>query len=395
MSSRGCLGLGDPGHRRADHPRHLYSRLHVDQVHGHHRLEQADRIDVHLGEDGVVVVDVEEAQRPPEPAGHVDGDVGGLGHLDLGEAVAGGHQHPVHDQQVNDIVGHGLVDFGIRAAEAQEERSHPGQRVPAAHGVGGLFVRHRHTLMALMAPDRAVRRHRGGTGSGHRSGRGSGNRRVETASTYTVEVAALAHRSSPPGYPLPIGPRAVLIPVKAFAQAKRRLHMALSAPQRSALARAMADRVVGAAHPLPVAVVCDDTEVAGWARDRGALVVWEPGRGLNGAVEAGIEHLVANGVTQVTVAHADLPRASDLALVGDDPGITLVPDRYGNGTNVIVVPGDAGFRFSYGPGSFARHRNEAERLGIPFRVLDRPDLAWDIDEPGDVVPVAAFGLPPS
>ena len=141
--------------------------------------------------------------------------------------------------------------------------------------------------------------------------------------------------------------------------------MAFSAPQRSALARAMADRVVGAAHPLPVAVVCDDTEVAGWARDRGALVVWEPGRGLNGAVEAGIEHLVANGVTQVTVAHADLPRASDLALVGDDPGITLVPDRYGNGTNVIVVPGDAGFRFSYGPGSFARHRNEAERLGFP------------------------------
>ncbi|MGD0392981.1 MAG: 2-phospho-L-lactate guanylyltransferase [Acidimicrobiales bacterium] len=208
-------------------------------------------------------------------------------------------------------------------------------------------------------------------------------------------MAALAHRSSRPGYPLPIGPRAVLIPVKAFAQAKRRLHVALSARQRSELARAMADRVVSAAHPLPVAVVCDDTDVAGWARDRGALVVWEPGRGLNGAVEAGVEHLVAQGVTQVTVAHADLPRASDLALVGDDPGITLVPDRYGNGTNVIVVPGDAGFRFSYGPGSFARHRNEAERLGLPFRVLDRPDLAWDIDEPGDVVPVAAFGLPPS
>jgi 2-phospho-L-lactate/phosphoenolpyruvate guanylyltransferase len=102
---------------------------------------------------------------------------------------------------------------------------------------------------------------------------------------------------------------------------------------------------------------------------------------------------VANGVTQVTVAHADLPRASDLALVGEAPGITLVPDRYGNGTNVIVVPGDAGFRFSYGPGSFARHRIEAERLGLPCRILDRPDLAWDIDEPGDVVPVAAFGIP--
>ena len=185
-----------------------------------------------------------------------------------------------------------------------------------------------------------------------------------------------------------MGPRAVLIPVKAFDQAKRRLHLTMSDPERSELARAMADRVLGAARPLPVAVVCDDTDVAAWARARGALVVWEPGRGLNGAVEAGVDHLVALGVTQVTVAHGDLPRATGLALVGDAPGVTLVPDRYGNGTNVIVVPGDAGFRFSYGPGSFARHRIEAERLGITYRVLDRPDLAWDIDEPGDVVPVA-------
>lgn len=206
---------------------------------------------------------------------------------------------------------------------------------------------------------------------------------------YTVAVAARGKRLL--GDPLRFGPRAVLIPVKAFTQAKHRLHLALSDSQRADLARAMADRVVSAAQPLPVAVVCDDNEVAAWARGRGALVIWEPGRGLNGAVEAGVDHLLAGGVAHVTVAHADLPRATDLALVGEAPGITLVPDRYGNGTNVIALPADAGFQFSYGPGSFARHRAEAERLGFPVRVLDHPDLAWDIDEPGDVVPVAAFG----
>jgi 2-phospho-L-lactate guanylyltransferase len=207
--------------------------------------------------------------------------------------------------------------------------------------------------------------------------------------TYTVAVTAPDDRLH--GDPLRIGPRAVLVPVKAFSQAKRRLHLALSEPERAELARAMADRVVSAAHPLPVVVVCDDNEVAEWARARRALVVWEPGRGLNGAVEAGVDRLRAAGVTQVTVAHADLPRASDLAMVGEAPGITLVPDRYGNGTNVIALPADAGFQFSYGPGSFARHRAEAERLGLPTRVLDRPDLAWDIDEPGDVIPVAVLG----
>jgi 2-phospho-L-lactate guanylyltransferase len=176
--------------------------------------------------------------------------------------------------------------------------------------------------------------------------------------------------------------------VKAFNQAKRRLHLALSEPERAELSRAMADRVVSAAHPLPVAVVCDDNDVAEWARGRGALVIWEPGRGLNGAVEAGVTHLAAMGVVRVTVAHADLPRASDLAAVGDAPGITLVPDRYGNGTNVLALPTGTGFQFSYGPGSFARHRAEALRLGLAVRILDRPDLAWDVDEPDDVVPVA-------
>lgn len=156
----------------------------------------------------------------------------------------------------------------------------------------------------------------------------------------------------------------------------------------------MADAVARAARPLPVAVVCDDTEVATWARRRGALVVWEPGRGLNGAVEAGVDHLAANGVVQVIVAHADLPRATDLARVGDWAGITLVPDRYGNGTNVIALPTEAGFRFSYGPGSFARHCAEAERLGLAVRILDRPDLAYDVDEPADVEPVGGCEVAP-
>jgi 2-phospho-L-lactate guanylyltransferase len=187
----------------------------------------------------------------------------------------------------------------------------------------------------------------------------------------------------------------VLVPVKAFGDAKGRLTTALDPEARADLARSMADRVLDAAAPLPVAVVCDDTEVATWARRRGALVVWEPGRGLNGAVEAGVEHLTAAGVIQVTVAHADLPRAADLALVGLAPGITLVPDRYGNGTNVMALPTGIGFHFSYGPGSFARHRAEAERIGIGVRILDRPDLAWDVDEPGDVVPIAAPSSPSS
>ncbi len=44
-------------------------------------------------------------------------------------------------------------------------------------------------------------------------------------------------------------------------------------------------------------------------------------------------------------------------------GVTLVPDRRDDGTNVVCVPTRAGFRFPYGPGSFARHRAEARASG--------------------------------
>jgi 2-phospho-L-lactate guanylyltransferase len=58
---------------------------------------------------------------------------------------------------------------------------------------------------------------------------------------------------------------AVLIPVKSFTMAKVRLAGVLDDAQRAALARAMAERVVEAAAPLPVWCVCDDPAVRDWA----------------------------------------------------------------------------------------------------------------------------------
>ena len=182
-----------------------------------------------------------------------------------------------------------------------------------------------------------------------------------------------------------LGPVAVLVPVKSFAEAKLRLAHALRAADRASLARRMAAHVLEAARPLPVAVVCDDAAVADWARHEGALVVWEPGRGLNGAVQAGVERLAAAGVRQVVVAHADLPLAGPLAWAARFPGVTLVPDRRDDGTNVVSVPTGTEFTFSYGPGSFQRHGAEARRLGLSLRVVREPGLGHDVDVPADLV----------
>jgi 2-phospho-L-lactate guanylyltransferase len=182
-----------------------------------------------------------------------------------------------------------------------------------------------------------------------------------------------------------LGPSVVLIPVKAFGQAKRRLGSALPEQDRVQLVRSMATHVLTACAPLPVAVVCDDEEVARWASDLGAAVMWEPGQGLNGAVGAGVRRLIEAGTEWVTVAHGDLPRALGLGALAAFDGVTLVPDRRDDGTNVLRLPARAAdFRFAYGPGSFRAHRAEAMRTGLAVRVVRNPNLAYDVDWPADV-----------
>src|SRR5687767_4497729 len=146
----------------------------------------------------------------------------------------------------------------------------------------------------------------------------------------------------------------------------------------------MAEAVLAAAAPLPVAVACEDAVVAAWAEGHGARVVWTPGTGLNGAVQQGVAELGEEGFDVVVVAHADLPNARRLDRVTGFAGVTLVPDRRDDGTNVVSVPVGAGFTFAYGPASFRRHLVEAARLGLDTRVLRLPDLQWDVDTPGDL-----------
>ena len=176
----------------------------------------------------------------------------------------------------------------------------------------------------------------------------------------------------------------MLVPVKAFALAKVRLAGALSPEPRAQLARSMAASVLRAAGPLRRAVVCDDADVAAWASSLGAQVVWAPGRGLDGAVGDGVAALKAHGAERVIVAHADLPLALDLAWVARFPGVTIVPDRRDDGTNVICVPTEEAFPFAYGPGSFLRHARATLAREWSLRVVREPRLGADVDVPADL-----------
>lgn len=176
---------------------------------------------------------------------------------------------------------------------------------------------------------------------------------------------------------------AVLIPVKAFNQAKGRLSGALEPAERATLAQAMATHVVRAQGSLPVAVCCDDDGVAAWAESVGASVIWCPGTDLNGAVTQGFTELRGRGVRHVAIAHGDLPLATSLAGLLGWPGVTIVADRHRTGTNVMALPTDLDFSFAYGTGSFIAHVTEAVRHRRGIRIVHDPDLGWDVDWPED------------
>lgn len=183
----------------------------------------------------------------------------------------------------------------------------------------------------------------------------------------------------------------VVVPIRSLVEGKVRLAPSLSTEERRELVAAMAATVIRAAHELPVLVVHDDPAVAGWARELGADTAVPPAPGLNAAADFGRARLAAGGTEAVVIAHADLPRATDLRPVAAFDGITLVPDRIGDGTNVLCLPARIDFTFAYGPGSFEAHRRAALATGLPVRVLEDPDLAWDIDHPDDLAGLAALG----
>lgn len=190
--------------------------------------------------------------------------------------------------------------------------------------------------------------------------------------------------STPDGAPLHAGEAAVLVPVKDFRRAKARLAGVASPAFRARLAQWMAEQVIAAAAPLPAFVVCDDEDVAAWAKGIGADVLWRPGHGLNGAATDGVAAIAEAGFDSVIVAHSDLPLAHDLPSVLEPGVAVLVPDRHGDGTNVIAIPAASGFQFAYGARSFQHHLDRAAVLGLEVRVIQHADLAVDVDTPDDL-----------
>ena len=178
----------------------------------------------------------------------------------------------------------------------------------------------------------------------------------------------------------------VVVPVRAFSAAKARLATRLDPPARAALAQRLAENVVRAVQPFPLVIVSSAPEVRAWADARSISCLDDPGT-LDAAADTGRAWAAASGLARVVVAHADLPFARSLATVAEGGAgaiANIVACHRNDGTPVLSVPVAAPFQFCYGPGSFVRHVDEAERCGLAVRVVHDPDLAFDVDVPEDL-----------
>lgn len=187
--------------------------------------------------------------------------------------------------------------------------------------------------------------------------------------------------------------RRVVVPIRSFDRAKSRLASALDSDQRRTLARICAERVLTLAGVERSVVVCDDPEVARWASELNVDVLRVDSTGLNPSLQEAMPRIMATWKpSEVVVVHADLvfPDALqdlDALLPGDASArVVIVPDRHGDGTNVLGLGSEvvAMWRFAYGPRSFEAHCDQARKLGADLQIVEHSDLSIDLDTPEDL-----------
>lgn len=204
-----------------------------------------------------------------------------------------------------------------------------------------------------------------------------------------------------------------IVPVKPLRYGKSRLAHILSPEERAALTTSMLNRTLETLNNVPGVfrslVISRDPSALKIARHYGAYTYGEGDKqDLNVALTRAAHLAAAQEATGILIVPADLPLITvediqmmlpEMALGPVIPqrrpfgngalrsrrprSIAICADRSGNGTNALYLSPPLGFEFSYGDGSFQRHLQEAERLGMHSRIVHAPGLKFDLDTEED------------
>ncbi|MEA2824214.1 MAG: 2-phospho-L-lactate/phosphoenolpyruvate guanylyltransferase [Alphaproteobacteria bacterium] len=200
--------------------------------------------------------------------------------------------------------------------------------------------------------------------------------------------------------------KAVLIPVKSFAQSKQRLAPYYSAADRAALAASLCEdffHIVAEARGIDrVFVVSQEPRALAWARERGWETIVETAQiSESHSVDAASRQCAEQGVDVLLRLPIDIPLVTPGEIealfveVENAPSVVIVPSRDGTGTNALLRSPPTLFPSHFGPDSFALHLDEAKRCDARLLILRNPRIELDIDEIDDLRALAGLVPPDS
>lgn len=186
-----------------------------------------------------------------------------------------------------------------------------------------------------------------------------------------------------------------VLPVKRFADAKRRLASGIDDERREALVAAMLEdtlEAIASARSIErTIVVTGDPRAQEIIAASNAEVLPDPAdEGHVIAALAGIARAEVDSAECVVLLPGDCPlldpKELDSLLTGL-PGefVAIVPDRHGTGTNALALAPPSAIRPAFGEGSCARHVEAARAAGLPHAIERLDSLGLDLDTPADVV----------
>lgn len=194
---------------------------------------------------------------------------------------------------------------------------------------------------------------------------------------------------------------AVLIPVKDLGRAKQRLAPVMTQADRTALALAMMQDVfaaVAAARGVDRVFLVSSY---GPAIDRGRELGWEiiseeRQTCESDSVDYASGLCAERGVAALLRLPIDIPlvQPQDVEWLMQEaepaPSVVIVPSGSG-GTNAILRSPPTLFPSHFGPGSLAKHSQEARRKGARCKILRSEHIELDIDEVEDLRALLARG----
>jgi 2-phospho-L-lactate/phosphoenolpyruvate guanylyltransferase len=163
--------------------------------------------------------------------------------------------------------------------------------------------------------------------------------------------------------------------------------------ERGALSLAMFEDVLDATLAIEgwaTWVVSTDETVREIGLRRGAEIRAEERSTLAGAVQQVEEESAGRGVEALAVLHADMPLVTPHSLrraLHTLGPVVIAPAADERGTNLLLRRPPDAIASRFGRDSYRRHLEEAAERELPIAVVDHEELAFDLDEPADILTV--------